>query len=383
MYMKRFASTLAVLLVAGMPLAAHAATLVSGEQYSLSSQKVVVGNLYAAAGTGTVGGQVTGDVLAVGGTLSLSGAVGGDVFSLGGTVQVLGPVGGDVRIAGGTVSVNDRVGGDLVVAGGTVHVLPGAVIQGDLIVAAGQVVVDGSVAGSVRMVGGMLAINGTVAGDVRARADQQITLGSSSQIRGALNYSSQKAVQMDAGAVVGGKITYRQINAVSIDQRAPQRVMWAIVGLVTGMELLAALGLCALIMWRWRRQALELLTEARDAFWPSLGRGIAYGILVPIAAILLLVSFVGSLPGIVLILIYVVSLILTKALGGMLFGAWLMQILQKRQTMHLTWLSALGGVFILRVVSLIPVVGWIISLAAMLVTFGVITHRAHRLLATR
>ena len=144
--MKRFISTLAVLGVALMPLTAIAATLVSGQQYSLPAQKIVEGNLYSAAGTSTIGGRVTGDVLAVGGTISLAGSVGGDVFAVGGTLQVLGPVGGDVRVAGGTLSVNDRVGGDLVVAGGTVHVLPGAIVQGDLI-AAGRVIVDGTVQG--------------------------------------------------------------------------------------------------------------------------------------------------------------------------------------------------------------------------------------------
>jgi len=381
--MKRFSSTLAVLAVAMMPLSVMAATLVSGQQYSLPTQKIVEGNLYSAAGTSTIGGRVTGDVLAVGGTVSLAGAVGGDVLAVGGTLQVLGPVGGDVRVAGGTVSVNDRVGGDFLVAGGTVHLLPGATVQGDLIVAAGQVIVDGSVMGSVRMVGGMLTVNGTIAGDVRARADQQIVLGSSAQIRGNFDYRSSKAAQMDAGAFVGGKVTYSAINKVSIDQTAPKRFLWVLVGIVTGMELLASLGLAALLMWRWRRQSLEVLVQACDAFWPSIGRGLAYGILVPIAAILLLISFVGSFPGALLLMAYIAVCILTKALAGMLLGASLVMVVKKQKVIHLTWVSALGGVIVLRVVSLIPVVGWIISIVATIVVFGVVAHRIQQQLASR
>lgn len=363
--MKRFVSTLAVLGVALMPLSAMAATLVSGQQYSLPAQKIVEGNLYAAAGTATIGGRVTGDVLAVGGTISLAGAVGGDVFAVGGTLQVLGPVGDDVRVAGGTLSVNDRVGGDLLVAGGTVHVLPGAVVQGDLIVAAGQVIVDGMVQGSVRMTGGQLVINGTVYGDVRYRSQDQLQKGES--------------------AVIGGRVLRTAVSpsraGVRVSEGVFKGALWAVVGIVTGMELLASLGLAALLMWRWRRQSLDVLSEARDAFWPSLGRGVAYGILVPIAAILLLISFVGSFPGALLLMAYIAVCILTKAFAGMLFGSWLVMVVKKRQVMHLTWASVLGGVIVIRIVEIIPVVGWIISIAATIVVFGAVAHRIQQQLA--
>ncbi|MEK7638432.1 MAG: polymer-forming cytoskeletal protein [Patescibacteria group bacterium] len=365
--MKRFISTLAVLGVALMPLTAMAATLVSGQQYSLPAQKIVEGNLYSAAGTSTIGGRVTGDVLAVGGTISLAGSVGGDVFAIGGTLQVLGPVGGDVRVAGGTLSINDRVGGDLVVAGGTVHVLPGAIVQGDLIVAAGQVIVDGTVQGSVRMTGEELVINGAVYGDVR--------------------YRSQNQLQKGESAVIGGKVLRTAVSpsrtSLQASEGAFKGAFWAIVGVMTGMALLAGLGLVALLMWRWRRQSLGIIAQARDEFWPSLGRGITYGILVPIAAILLLISFVGAFPGALLLLIYIAALILTKALAGMLFGSWLIMVMKKRQVMHLTWVSALGGFIVLRIVAMIPVVGWIISIAASLVVFGVVAHRIQKQLSSR
>lgn len=381
--MKRIVSTLAVLAVVAMPLTAMAATLSAGEQYSLPAQKVVNGNLYVASGTATIGGRVTGDVLATGGTVSLAGSVGGDVFALGGTLQFLGPVGGDVRASGGTLTINDNIGGDLVVAGGTVNLLPGAVVQGDLVVAAGQVVIDGTVMGSVRMVGGKLSINGMVEGDVRARADQKIVLGTTALIRGDFDYRSNEPAQLDAGAFVGGKTTYNATQGARDDRHMAQRIMWAIIGLVTGMKMLATLGLAALLMWRWRRQSLEVLAQARDDFLPSLGWGIAYGILVPIAAVLLLISFVGTLAGALLMMAYGAAFILTQALAGMLFGAWLMMVLKKQQVMHLTWSTALGGVIALSLVSLIPVVGWFIGIAATLVTFGVVAHRVQHQLSSR
>lgn len=374
--MKRFVSTLAVAALALLPLSALAATLGSGDQYSLSPQKVVNGNLYIAAGTATVGGRVSGDIWATGGTVSLNGSVGGDVTAAGGTVEVLGSVAGDVRATGGTVTVSERVGGDFVVAGGSVHVLPGAVVQGDLIVAGGQVAVDGTVMGSVRMVGGMLSLNGTVNGDVHARSQRQIVLGSTAQIRGDFDYRSSKAAQMDAGSSVGGKVTFNPTNQVSMGQGTPQRIFWAVITVVTGMKLLAMLGLAALLMWRMKRESLEVIVEAHDQIWPSLGRGLAYSILMPIAAVLLIVSFIGALPGALLMMLYIAMWILTQALAGMFFGAWIAMLINKHP-MHLTWTSALGGVVLLLLVSLIPFIGWIIGAVASLAVFGALANRAH------
>jgi hypothetical protein len=192
-----------------------------------------------------------------------------------------------------------------------------------------------------------------------------------------------KEAQMDAGAYVGGKLTYTALNEMKIDQRAPARAMWAIVGVFTSMALLAALGLTALLMWRWRRQALDVLAEAKDSFWASLGAGIAYGILVPIVIVLLLVSFVGSLPGVLLLLGFIAACILTKALSGMLFGSLLIMLIKKRPAMHLTWWSALGGVIVLEIIALIPLIGWIVSMAFTLAVFGVMARRAHHMLASR
>lgn len=353
--------------VVAMPLSAMAATLASGQQYSLPVQQQVEGNLYVAAGTATVGGRVNGDLFAVGGTLSVTGAIADDVAVVGGTVQLLGPVSGDVRAAGGTLSVNDRIGGDFVVAGGVVHLLPGSAVQGDLIVAGGQVVVDGMVQGSIQMVGGQLTINGIVNGNVSARADKETVIGASSRIGGTVQYTSAQR-----GAL---KNTTYAIFPVGI--------LMFIIALLTGVKMLAMLGLGVLLLWMWRKQTLELLAQGQSAFLPSLGRGFAYAILVPIAAILLLVSFVGSLAGGILAMLYVIAWMFASVLAGMFFGAWISKVFARRSTMQLGWWSGLLGILFFNLLSLVPIVGWIFGKVLVLMMFGVLAHTVHRWIASR
>ncbi len=359
---------LAVAGVAMMPIAASAATLASGQQYVLPVQQQVGDNLYVAAGTATISGDALQDVFVAGGTISLTGSVGGDVAIFGGTIQLLGPIAGDVRVVGGTVTANERISGDLMVAGGTVHLLSGTEVQGDLIVAAGQVIVDGMVDGSVRMVGGQLTINGTVGGDVSARADKEIIMGTSATVGGSISYVGTR--KSGAGA---------KKAAVAF----PVSMLLAATALITGMKMLAFLGLGVLLIWVWRRQSLELLAQANGAFWPSLGRGFAYAILVPIAAILLLISFVGSLAGIILILIYIIAWIFASVMAGMFLGSWIARIVQKRPAMRLTWWSGLGGIILLGLLSLVPVIGWVLAKVLVFMMFGVIAHTVQRSLESK
>ncbi|MCC6934740.1 MAG: polymer-forming cytoskeletal protein [Candidatus Yanofskybacteria bacterium] len=373
--MKRSLGLLAVAVLAAFPLSTSAATLVSGQQYALPAQQRVSGSLYIAAGTATVGGTVDGDVLSVGGTVSVTGAVLGDVAAIGGNVQILGPVSGDARIAGGSIVLNDRIAGDLVVAGGSIHLLPSARVGGDLVIAGGQVVIDGAVDGNVRMIGGVLVVNGTINGDVSVRADESVTLGSSAVIGGDLTYRSRQELQRADGARISGSVAYTPApKGVRFDDRTPKRIGWAIVGVLSAMKLFATLGLAAFLMWRWRRQMLALFAQTHEAFTRSLGRGIIYGVMVPIVAVLLLVSFIGVLPGVLLIMAYASMLILAKALAGMFFGSWIVMHFQKKTTLQLTWVSALGGVILFGLVGVIPVIGWLVGAVLYLAVLGMLAH---------
>jgi hypothetical protein len=379
--MKHSIGFLAIAALACAPLTAMAATLVAGEQYSLPADRGITGNLYVAAATTTVGGRVSGDVFGAGGSLTVTGPVGGDIAAVGGTVHVLGPVDGDIRIIGGTASLNSRVGGDVVAAGGTVHVLPGGIIAGDLLVAAGQVVIDGTVTGSVKVVGGTLTVNGAVRGSIDAKLNERLIIGSSATIAGGVTYRSPSQAVIDSGAKVGGQVVYVPLKGVQNVSQAPQRILWAVAGVVTGLRMLACLGLAALIVWRWRRQSLEIVSDVRNGFWRALGRGVVYLILVPIAAILLLISFVGTLPGVLLLMGYAAALILTKALAGILLGSVVVMVVRKQSVLHVTWGSALGGVIALALIGMIPFVGFIATAALWLSVFGVLAHRMQETVA--
>jgi hypothetical protein len=375
--MKKLVISGLVISFALAPMAAHAARFIAREEYAAGAQERINENIYLWAGSASVAAPIEGDVVVGGGTVSLSGSVDGDILAAGGSLNLLGSVLGDVRVAGGQIVLGGRIRGDVVVAGGTITVMPDAVIDGGVYAAGGKIIIDGAVRGSVSMVGGQLTINGVVGDDVRVRLNDDLVLGERARIQGDLSYKSPREAQIAIGAVVTGSTTFTP----KVKVQGGGAVLLAIAAALTAMELLASLGLAALLVWKWHRPVLEVLQHASERFGSSMGWGLVYGIATPVAAVLLLISFVGSLVGVLAALLYVSLLILTKAMAGMLLGALLVKGMKKHSVLHLGWGSALGGIVLLQLIELIPFVGWLVSAVFALVVFGALAQRIQKSLS--
>ena len=87
-----------------------------------------------------------------------------DLYITGGNIIVDGTINGDLIVMGGTIAVNGTVNGDLVAAGGRI-VVNGTVLD-SIMVAGGTVEINGEVTRTVRAAGGTLNISGNVGGDL-------------------------------------------------------------------------------------------------------------------------------------------------------------------------------------------------------------------------
>jgi len=103
----------------------------AGKQRGRGDDRTVLGGRAVVAQ-----GETVGDLLVLGGSAEIFGTVSGDAAVFGGTLQVRsgGHVHGDVAVLGGMVHLEDgaRVDGDISTAGGRVERAAGALIGGDL-----------------------------------------------------------------------------------------------------------------------------------------------------------------------------------------------------------------------------------------------------------
>lgn len=352
------------------PAMANATELKAAREYTLQKDAVAQGDLYVAAQTNILAGEVAGDLAIVGANILITGSVEQDLFAGGGTVNVLGDIGDDLRAGGGTVTIGKNVGGDVVVAGGVVHVISGATVKGDVLVAAGQLIIDGTVAGTVQVSGGEVTINGSVGKSVVVRSNERLSVGKNAVIGGDLAYRSVDAALIAEGAIITGETKFEKIDR---PMRSDKRASAAMAGLIGAMALLrlAAILLAALLGVALFRKTLQSLVKtATGNFGMELVRGFVILIIFPFAILFALLSIVGMGLGIMGLLVYALLVMLANVLAGILLGVVIVKMIKKAKEYEVTWQNAAIGVVALQIISIVPIFGWVFAFLLFLASLG-------------
>ncbi|MFH0853217.1 MAG: polymer-forming cytoskeletal protein [bacterium] len=352
-----------------IPTITLAATIKSGNTYTLAADQTLDGSLYVGAGIINVNGTVNGDVVVGGGTVTISGTVNGDILASGGTVSVTGTVTEDVRVAGGQITLSTHVPGDVNAIGGSITIEDSAVVEGDLLSAGGDINLNGTVNGEIRVAGGDLVIAGTVQGDVLAYVGQ-LTVGGSAVLGSDLTYSSSHEARIDGGSSIAGEVTFdKTAYHLTLGLLGATIIGW----LIKFVAMIVAAVVLATLLRKYTKQTVEI---GRTQFWKQLLIGLGGLIATPIVIAILMTTMIGGILGAILIPLYLLMLILAAVYAGIIFGAWGFRYLNKNHPVNGNWLSALVGVLALQLISLIPVVGWIIGFGFFVVALGSLsTHK--------
>jgi cytoskeletal protein CcmA (bactofilin family) len=136
----------------------------AGGDIVVPSGETVQGDLYASGGSVRIEGTVDGDLVASGGQVEVSGEVTGDLLTGSGNVDVSGRVGGDARVGAGQVTVSGSVGEDLLAGAGQVTLTSTGEVGEDLIFGSGRMTLSGRVEGDVLGSTGNYARTGSIGG---------------------------------------------------------------------------------------------------------------------------------------------------------------------------------------------------------------------------
>ena len=358
------------------------ATLKADEEISIKKGENIVDNLYLAGGSVTVNSLISGDLFTAGGQVIISEDVTDDMAILGGTVTILGDAGGDIRVAGGNIIIAGNVAGDLIVTGGTVTVASGVVIGKDLVMAGGQISFDGEVLGDAQIAGGVATINGHIKGNLKAVIAEKLTLGAGSTVDGNIEYSAKKAEMLDVqdGAVITGEISYEKRDATETekDLKGLKYFILATLGLFLLLKLATLIIIGFILAWLFKDFSNSLVRKAIQKPMQMLGKGFVAIVVIPAAAILLLITLFGIPLGIIAILVYSILLTLAGLYSGIVFGVWVNNLISKRDKIAITWKNILGGIFLLALLGFIPFIGWIIALIVFLITLGSLADTLHK-----
>ncbi len=341
----------------------------TGSEISVESDQSVAGDYYVSVGpmgSTVMSGSVLGDMYAAGASVTVNGDIGQDLSILAGDVQVHAPVSDDVRVVGGEVTIAEDIGGDVFVLAGTLSVLSTATIAGDVFFFGGDMVLDGTVEGSVFGTAQSLVINAGVGADVDVTVSQTLTLGDDANIEGSVIYTSPIALSRGAGTRIGGDVFQRDVAIASARQQIRDILMPIFV------TLFATLSLYLLL-----RKELEIIVASIEKmFIRNLLIGSGLILLGPITAIILMATVLGFLIGILTLSVVVMLYVAGIALCSVVLGAFIMKLFTKK--LEVTLLTVLIGSLSLQAVLVIPVVGILTVYVLFALTVGALTQQLYK-----
>jgi len=293
-----------------------------------------------------------------------------DVFATGDTIVIDAPV-DSLVVAGGNILVNAPVKGDLIAAGGRVSVNNN--VGGKVIAAGGVVEMNGSVGTNLLMAGGEVNVrNGTTVGRDALLSGGTVT--NAGTINGTLRISGSNV--QNTGTAANTEIDNPQDRK---DETQTGGWSWvsAILGLLMALGFLI-IGLLLITLFPGAATALEGTVRSYPLITLLIGAGglIGGGIIF----LLLLISIIGIPLALLVGLLLVAATTLSGLITALALGNWLGGVLKMTSA---PWILFIIGFVVLNLLQMIPILGGLIWLVALLLGTGAIFSAAWELIQNR
>ncbi len=354
-------SKLRAILIALMAVAVSVHAQVADDQIILNA--ATAEDQYLAGKSINVLAPVNGDVIAAGQRLAVEATVSDDVIAAGERIAIRADIGDDVRLAARQVDVSGSVADDAVVAGETV-ILAKESRVGNRFWAAGRLVeVNGEVGSELRVAGQSIVIGGTIGGDATL-VGQRIEILPTARISGNLVYRSNQPAVIADGATIGGTVEQKPLET----PEKPDVPAWPF-----AIGLLLSLLVCLNVLyWLLRRRMHDAEAVIRSDTFRALGVGLAVVLVMPVVAIILLVTVLGIPLGLILLLLYPVLLFLGFAAGILWLAARLLSLLMQVdiESAGRRILGTLVALIVFVISQIIPLVGTLVFVFLLLAGVG-------------
>lgn len=363
----------------------YASNVKSGNEVTITEP--VSGNLYAAGGKVYINAPVNGDLVCAGGEIRITAPVSADILLGGGEVVISSPIGGDLRLASGKVTLEANVAGDLIIGGGELHVAEGVLIGGDVMIAGGKVIFDGTAGGDIKIAGGEVIFNGKTAGKMDVKggkiylngevqghaslAAQDLNIGSNAAFYSNVQYWNEKG-DANFDSHLKGSATANYNEDLKFKTRVDRALVqkgffaFAVFRFVSGILLITLL---IAFFSRFFNKNAGHIKE-------NVGRYVGVGSLVlvgtPFASAIAFATVIGIPVGFILLGGYSIALILASALTSVVAAYELKKYLKQDWNNGITGVVAIGFLAAMRLIGVLSMPGKLIVFVATAIAIGAV-----------
>ena len=258
-------------------------------------------NYYSAGNHVVISTPMPADVLVVGREVDINNAIAGDIVAAGWRIELAAAAQDDVRMAGSEVSIDAPVNGDVTIAGGAVRLGPEARVSGRSWITGGSVEINGVLERELKVAAGEVVIAGELRQPVHIVADK-LDVRAGARILAPVTYRGATEATIATGATMTGPFTFTRIDA----REARREREWPAVSTFLFTAHVFFAGLLVIVFLPRTEQSVIATLRAKPL--TSFLAGVTLLVTVPIVALTLMVSVLGLPIGLVLAAIYAVAL---------------------------------------------------------------------------
>lgn len=342
---------LSVLFFIGSGSAVHAAVVNGNDEQTY--ENAIPGDAYLGGNTVTVKQPVLGELFAAAASVNIDGRGSRSMFLGGNTVKVTKGTDYNAYIAGSTVTLSGSYGHDVWVAGNEITIEDGTTITGELHIAGSTIKLAGTIGGNVFVYGDTVTSSAVIGGTLKGEMTTLTFTGGS--IAKDLRYVSDKNAEgLDKVTVSGAteRKTPQEVRPTAAQNRV-RDFLYAFFGtMLLGILLILA--------------TPRLLREIPDLIKDNWGQGILLGLaavlVVPVIALLAMLTIVGWKVVLVVMAFYVIMLILGGIIGTYFLGRTLVEQFKADQLSH-PWVVLTVGTLLITILRFLPAgIGGFVSL---------------------
>jgi len=329
-------------------------------------------DLYAAADSILVNAPIEGDFITAGRSLKINATIEGDALLVGEEIFIDATVQDDVRAAGRKVIIKSSVDGHLIAVGETIELERQSKVVDWAWLAGRSITVAGDIGDDVRLAGQTVTIDGTIQGDAEIYA-QTVTLTSNAKIHGDITVHAPIEPEISGDAIVEGSYTFDQTEKYEEDFASNMlggpfglNMLSGIFGLLVAMVTMLTLFFIFPSFFRSTSENLQ------NKPLQSAGFGLLTLLVIPLVAIVLMITVFGLGLGLLVFPVYALLLVGGSVAGYVfLAGFGLKRLYPDRNlTVGYWFVAMLVAIVAMHLLQWVPVLGGLASFILFLTGFG-------------
>ena len=360
--------TMAILLIALCSMVSFGQTENKNE---ILINKAQPDDTYRAGETIKVNAVVQGDLVIAGGKLIVNDSINGDLTAAGGELFLNSYIADDVRIAVGRVTIDSEIGDDLVVFGGEVILTENAIIHGNLKCFAGNIEINGEVIGQLDIKGADVLINGTVH-ETSKIIGEDINIGANAKFYKDVEYWNSDGEIDFKNTLVNTEAKFNE--DLGKEKSKLSLTTFGIASFILWIFYVLSAFLVILVLHGLFKNTFSAAVEDIEDNWlKSFGFGLIYLFGIPLLILLALLMIIGIPLGLFATVIFIFSILFGHLIAALLLAYFFKHRNEKDWGFWSVTFLALLCAIALRLLTIIPFVGILISVVILSITYGALT----------